>query len=98
MTFFEVFCANTLSVGMTTIFYVAAAIQLFGEIPYKNRKHCRDIFNSLLLYLFACAFFGTIFYKTGLFAWPHNGGEIIYARNTLIRAMAFLRGSAPQPP
>ena len=97
MTFFEVFCANTLSVSMTTIFYVAAAIQLFGEIPYKNRKHCRDIFNSLMLYLFACAFFGTIFYKTGLFAWPHNGGEIIYAYISISGMMLFLRVMYQKP-
>lgn len=97
MTFFEVFCANTLSVGMTTIFYVAAAIQLFGEIPYKNRKHCRDIFNSLMLYLFVCVLFGTIFYKTGLFAWPHNGGEIIYVYISISGMLLFLRVMYQKP-
>lgn len=97
MTFFEVFCANILSVGMTTIFFVAAAIQLFGEIPYKNRKHCWDIFISLMLYLFVCVLFGTIFFKTGLFAWPHNGGEIIYSYIDIVGMMLFLRVMYQKP-
>ncbi|MCI9023735.1 MAG: GHKL domain-containing protein [Dorea sp.] len=91
MTFFDAFCGNTVSLSMTTLFFVGAVIQLFGEIPYKNRKHYCRIFGSLILFIAFCAFAGTLFYKTGLFAVPHNGGEMIYAYIQITGVMLVLR-------
>ena len=62
MTFFDAFCGNTVSLSTTTLFFVGAVIQLFGEIPYKNRKHYCRIFGSLILFIAFCAFAGTLFY------------------------------------
>lgn len=91
MTFFEVMCANILSVGMTTIFDVCALLLLLGNIPYKNRKHYYSIFGALMLYIFTVSLAGTIFFKTGLFALPHNGGETIINYFTICGTMLFLR-------
>ena len=91
MTFFEVFCGNIVSVGIAAIFFVGAVIRLFGEIPYKNRKHYCQIFGSLILFIIFCAFAGTVFYKSGLFATPHNGGEMVYAYIEITGFMMVLR-------
>lgn len=91
MTFFEVMCANVLSMGMTTLFYVCASLLLLGEIPYKNRKHYYSIFCALMLFIIASALIGTIFFKTGLFALPHNGGETLINYITIGGSMLFLR-------
>lgn len=91
MTFFEVFCGNLLSVGIEIIFYAAVASQLFGSIPDKSGKHYRNIFCSLVLYLFLEVLIGTVFYKTGLFLWPHNGGEIIFDYFVIIGLMLVIR-------
>lgn len=61
MTFFEIMCANILSVGMTAIFYLCASLLLLGDIPYKNRKHYYSIFGAGMLYIFALSLAGTIF-------------------------------------
>ncbi len=90
MTFFEVMCGNLLSEGMTTIFFVGTSILLLGEIPYKNRKHYYTILGSLVLYIVVRALIGTIFYKTGMFMWPHNGGEKIFDYITIAGCMACL--------
>lgn len=66
MTFFEVFCGNLLSVGIEIIFYAAVASQLFGSIPDKSGKHYRNIFCSLVLYLFLEVLIGTVFYQCHL--------------------------------
>lgn len=63
MTFFEIMCANILSVGMTAIFYLCASLLLLGDIPYKNRKHYYSIFGAGMLYIFALSLAGTIFSK-----------------------------------
>lgn len=91
MTFFDAMCANLLSMGITTAFYVCASLLLLGEIPYKNRRHYYTIFWTLMLYIFACALVGTIFYKTGLFALPHSGGEVIIDYFTIFGSILFLR-------
>lgn len=91
MTFFEVMCGNLVSIGITVIFHVCASLLLLGEIPYKNRKHYCSIFGSSVLYVFVVSLIGSIFYKTGLFAWPHNGGEIIIDYIEIVGIMLLLR-------
>lgn len=91
MTFFEVMCGNLISVGLDIIFYVSASILLLGEIPYKNRKHYYTIFGSLILYIVLSALLATVFLKTGMFAWPHNGGEMIYDYIHIAGMMLCLR-------
>lgn len=91
MTFFEIMCANILSVGTTAIFYLCASLLLLGDIPYKNRKHYYSIFGAGMLYIFALSLAGTIFFKTGLFATPHNGGETVFDYITICAMMLFLR-------
>ncbi len=91
MTFFEIMFGNILSVGITTVFYVGVSLLIFGEIPYKNRKHYCMIFGILVLYLFICVLSSTMLYKTGLFSWPHNIGEMIYKYIDIIACMACLR-------
>lgn len=79
------------SLGITAIFFVSAANQLFGEIPYKNGKHYGQIFGSLMLFIVVCSLSATIFYKSGLFSVPHNGGEMIYAYIQIAGFMLVLR-------
>lgn len=91
MSFFDVFYRNLLSLGMTSLFFVGAAIQLLGEIPYKNRKHYCWILGSLMLFIAFCALAGTVFYKSGLFSVSHNGGEIVYGYIQITWVMLILR-------
>lgn len=97
MTFFEVMCGNLLSLGETTIFLVCAALQLLGEIPYKSRKHNYQIFGSLVLFTLVSSFLATIFYKTGMFSWEHNVGDIIWEYVQIIGCMLFLRVMYEKP-
>lgn len=82
---------------MMLIFCMAAAIRLLGEIPYKNRKHYYYIFGSLVLYIVLIAFFGTVFYTAGLFAWPHNGGEIIFGYVEILGLLLVLKVTYQKP-
>ena len=97
MTFFEVFCGNMLSVSMEMIFYLAAARQLFGRIPFKNRKHLWNFIGALLAYLLYFALAATIFLKSGLFSWPHNGGEVIISYAIIFGLMLVLKTSYQKP-
>ena len=90
-------CGNLFRVGITVIFHVCASLLLLGEIPYKNRKHYYTIFGSLILYIFAAALIGSVFYKTGMFAWPHEGGEIIFNYVEIVGIMLFLRVMYEKP-
>ncbi|MCI8796295.1 MAG: sensor histidine kinase [Dorea sp.] len=97
MSFFEIICGNLLSISITVIFHVCVSLLLLGEIPYKNRKHYYTIFGSLILYIFLVALIGSIFFKMGMFAWPHEGGEIIFNYVEIVGIMLFLRVMYEKP-
>lgn len=97
MTFLEVLCGNFISMGLDTLFFISAAILLLGEIPYKNRKHYYTIFGVMMLYIFLGDLLATVFFKTGLFALPHNGGELLYMYIRIIGMMLWLRVMYSKP-
>lgn len=91
MSFFETVCGNILSIGLTTLFYIGAAIQFLGRVPYRDRRHNYVILGSLLLYIFLMSLVATVFWKSGMFSWEHNGGEVLYHYIETIGCMLFLR-------
>ncbi len=91
MTFFDVMCGNFISMCLDTLFFVSASILLLGRIPYKNRKHYYTIFGVLILYIVLGDLVASIFFKAGLFAWPHNGGELIYMYIRIAGLMLCMR-------
>lgn len=97
MTFFEVFCSNVWSMGLAVVFYVCAAIQLLGKIPYRNRRHPYTVFGSLMLFILFTALLGAAFYKTGMFHLKYNIGQTVFQYIELFEGMLILRVMYQKP-
>lgn len=93
MSFFEVACGNMVSVGMDAVFFSCASILLFCGMPRKGRRHDAAIMGLLALYVFLLSLIGAIFYEFGLFAWEHNGGEIIIEYIQIVGILLILRAA-----
>lgn len=91
MSLFEVVCGNLVSVGLDTIFFACASVLLFCGKPRKGRRHDAVILGLLVLYVLLVSLIGAIFLKIGLFAWEHNGGEIIIEYIQIVGILLLLR-------
>ena len=91
MTFFEVLCANLLSFSAVALFFAGTAILLIGPVPYRDKRHRYAVMGALISYIIILSLVGTVFYKTGMFGWPYNGGEILLQYVQALGCLLLLR-------